>query len=74
VPFGMEYRVGFTNFNAITSYNRSHMYASAVHDLAEALATQREQAPPRAAVANPESLDARTAATPLSSAAPSPSD
>ncbi len=44
VPFGMEYRVGFTNFNAITRYNRSHMYASAVNDLAQAVATTRAQA------------------------------
>jgi membrane-bound lytic murein transglycosylase B len=41
VPFGVEYRVGFTNFNAITRYNRSHMYASAVNDLAVAVAAER---------------------------------
>jgi membrane-bound lytic murein transglycosylase B len=35
---GPEYRVGFTNFYAITRYNRSRMYASAVHDLAQAIA------------------------------------
>ena len=49
VPFGIEYRVGFTNFNAITRYNRSHMYASAVNDLAQAVATTRAQAPAAAA-------------------------
>ena len=37
VGFGNEYRVGFANFHAITRYNRSHMYASAVADLAQAL-------------------------------------
>jgi peptidoglycan lytic transglycosylase B len=34
---GMEYRVGFTNFYAITRYNRSTMYAMAVHDLGAAI-------------------------------------
>jgi len=32
----MVYRVGFTNFYAITRYNRSTMYAMAVHDLGAA--------------------------------------
>jgi len=36
-PFGTEYRVGFANFYAITRYNRSLLYASAVNDLAEAI-------------------------------------
>jgi membrane-bound lytic murein transglycosylase B len=35
---GPEYRVGFTNFYAITRYNRSMLYASAVNDLAVAIA------------------------------------
>jgi len=35
---GPEFRVGFTNFYAITRYNRSQLYASAVNDLAEAIA------------------------------------
>jgi len=35
---GPEFRVGFANFYAITRYNRSQLYASAVNDLAEALA------------------------------------
>jgi len=35
---GVEYRVGFSNYLAITRYNRSELYASAVNDLAEALA------------------------------------
>jgi membrane-bound lytic murein transglycosylase B len=35
---GPEYRVGFSNFYAITRYNRSELYASAVNDLAEAIA------------------------------------
>jgi membrane-bound lytic murein transglycosylase B len=36
---GPEFRVGFTNFHAITRYNRSQLYASAVNDLAAALAS-----------------------------------
>jgi len=39
--FGGEYRVGFANFYAITRYNHSALYASAVNDLAEAIATAR---------------------------------
>ncbi|HET7201820.1 MAG TPA: lytic murein transglycosylase B [Steroidobacteraceae bacterium] len=48
VGFGNEYRVGFANFHAITRYNRSHMYASAVNDLAQAIgaATTPAKAPP----------------------------
>jgi membrane-bound lytic murein transglycosylase B len=34
---GPEYRVGFTNFYVITRYNRSTMYAMAVHDLGAAI-------------------------------------
>ena len=34
---GPVYRVGFNNFYAITRYNRSPMYAMAVHDLGEAV-------------------------------------
>jgi len=34
---GPVYRVGFSNFYAITRYNRSPMYAMAVHDLGEAV-------------------------------------
>jgi membrane-bound lytic murein transglycosylase B len=41
VGFGVEYRVGFANFHAITRYNRSHMYASAVSDLADAIGAAR---------------------------------
>ena len=68
VPFGIEYRVGFTNFNAITRYNRSHMYASAVNDLAQAVATTRAQAPARqasqpASSHAPAHFSARTADT-----------
>ncbi len=35
---GPVYRVGFGNFYVITRYNRSNMYAMAVHDLGEAIA------------------------------------
>ncbi|MGI9247214.1 MAG: lytic murein transglycosylase B [Steroidobacteraceae bacterium] len=38
---GNEYRVGFANFHAITRYNRSHLYASTVSDLADAIAAAR---------------------------------
>jgi len=51
---GPEYRVGFTNFYAITRYNRSQLYASAVNDLAEAIAatTRPVSAPPAPAPAS----------------------
>ena len=44
---GPEYRVGFANFHAITRYNRSALYASAVNDLAEALEAAPAPASPR---------------------------
>ena len=34
---GPEYRVAFNNFYVITRYNRSNMYAMAVHDLGQAV-------------------------------------
>ena len=34
---GPQYRVGFNNFFVITRYNRSTMYAMAVHDLGHAI-------------------------------------
>ncbi len=49
---GAEYRVGFTNFFAITRYNRSMLYASAVNDLAVAIAAA--SAPPAPAAAPAE--------------------
>ena len=48
---GAEYRVGFTNFFAITRYNRSMLYASAVNDLAVAIAAASAPAAPVAAPA-----------------------
>ena len=53
VAAGTEYRVGFTNFYAITRYNRSHMYASAVNDLADAIAATRAGLPLPAASGPP---------------------
>jgi membrane-bound lytic murein transglycosylase B len=41
VDGGIEYRVGFSNYYAITRYNRSSLYASAVNDLAVSLAAAR---------------------------------
>lgn len=41
---GMHWRIGLRNFYVITRYNRSPLYAMAVHDLAEALRA-RVQAP-----------------------------
>lgn len=39
---GPEYRVGFHNFFVITRYNRSTMYAMAVHDLGRAVRSAAE--------------------------------
>ncbi|MFN2644228.1 MAG: lytic murein transglycosylase B [Burkholderiales bacterium] len=44
ISLGSEYRVGLQNFYVITRYNRSAYYASAVADLAEALAAARATA------------------------------
>jgi len=63
---GPEYRVGFANFHAITRYNRSALYASAVNDLAEALeATSAPAQPPDAATApTPASTEPEQTAPP----------
>jgi membrane-bound lytic murein transglycosylase B len=47
-PEGPEYRVGFSNFHTVTRYNRSQLYASAVADLAEAIAAAARPRPPAA--------------------------
>jgi len=36
-----DYRIGLHNFWVLTRYNRSAFYASAVHDLAQALKQNR---------------------------------
>jgi membrane-bound lytic murein transglycosylase B len=42
---GPEYHLGLQNFYAITRYNRSPLYAMAVHELAEAIEAGVERAP-----------------------------
>jgi len=63
---GPEYRVGFTNFYAITRYNRSQLYASAVNDLAEAIVATVRPAP------SPPSPAPASATTEPSSSVPPP--
>ena len=51
LPDAMSWRVGFRNWYVITRYNRSPLYAMAVHDLATTLRV-RMSAPPAAAPAS----------------------
>jgi membrane-bound lytic murein transglycosylase B len=71
---GAEYRVGFTNFYAITRYNRSAMYASVVSDLADAVqppaAFESTSAP--AASACPPGTDAPATPAPANPSRTSP--
>jgi peptidoglycan lytic transglycosylase B len=52
-PDSMSWRVGFRNFYVITRYNRSPLYAMAVHDLATALRARMAEVPDAAAGASP---------------------
>jgi membrane-bound lytic murein transglycosylase B len=40
---GMSWRIGYQNFYVITRYNRSFMYAMAVHELAQAIARRHRE-------------------------------
>jgi membrane-bound lytic murein transglycosylase B len=71
VADGVEYRVGFSNYYAITRYNRSELYASAVNDLAEALAAAAAAPQVDAATAAP-AIDAATAAPATDAATAAP--
>ncbi len=46
LPDAMSWRVGFNNWYVITRYNRSPLYAMAVHDLATTLRARFEEVPP----------------------------
>ena len=45
LPDAMSWRIGFQNWYVITRYNRSPLYAMAVHDLATALRARFEERP-----------------------------
>ncbi len=72
-PEGPEYRVGFRNLAVIMRYNRSPMYALAVHELGSRVAAALPPAAPEARPGTPPSTTARGAApevTPATGATP----
>jgi hypothetical protein len=65
---GPAYRMGFSNFQVITRYNRSSRYAMAVHDLAVAIAGRMHASTPEST--SPGTVETRHAPEPAASAPP----
>ena len=59
-PGEMKYFLGFKNFYAITRYNKSTLYATAVLELAEAIRTAKAQPPAEPASSAPVRTTAKT--------------